>query len=215
MLQGVVFDMNGVIIDDERIHQQSWRYFCRKYGFKLTEDEFKNKVFGRTEADTLAYLFKSKLSDNQVSQYSNERISTIIQVVKDTVKIATGLKQFLQELHDQSIPLAIATSSRKPYTDFIIDFLEIRPFFKSIITAEDIKKGKPDPEIYLLAAHRLSVSPKNCLAFEDSLSGIKSAKRAGMKVIGIATTHRPEELTSANMVINSFQEVTVSGLKKL
>lgn len=119
----------------------------------------------------------------------------------------------MEELEKERIPLAIATSARKPYTNFILDGLNIRKFFQQIATAEEITKGKPDPEIYLLAANKLGVDPRKCLAFEDALSGIKSAQAAGLKVIGITTTHSAEELKIADKIIDSFKDITIKTLR--
>jgi beta-phosphoglucomutase-like phosphatase (HAD superfamily) len=99
-----------------------------------------------------------------------------------------------------------------PYTHFILDGLNIRHFFKQVVTAEEIAHGKPNPEIYLLAAQKLAVTPQNCIAFEDSLSGIKSAQAAGLKVIGITTTHSAEELRIADKIVHSFTEVNLNAL---
>lgn len=215
MFQAIIFDMNGVIINDERIHQESWRQLCQKYGFHLTEEEFKHSVFGRTEADTFTYLFHRQLSPSELEEYSAERVKIAISIFKPKLALTEGLLSFLQDLHTHGIPLAIATSSRKPYTDFILDGLNIRQFFKQVVTAEEIFKGKPDPEIYLLAAKRLQIDPSKCIVFEDSLSGIKSAQAAGMKVIGITTTHPAEELDIVDKIINSFIDISVNDLQKL
>lgn len=215
MFQAVIFDMNGVIVNDERIHQESWRQLCQKYGFDLTEDEFKHNIFGRTEADTLTYLFHKQLTPEDIEKYSAERIKIAISIFKPKLALTEGLLQFLQKLQADNIPLAIATSSRKPYTNFILGGLNIRHFFKQVITAEEISKGKPDPLIYLLAARKLSINPKNCVVFEDTISGIKSAHSAGMKVIGITTTHTAEELNIADKIIDSFKNINIGDLTKL
>ncbi|OGI18154.1 MAG: hypothetical protein A3J06_04450 [Candidatus Moranbacteria bacterium RIFCSPLOWO2_02_FULL_48_19] len=215
MFQAIVFDMNGVIIDDERIHQEAWRQWCQKYGFRLTEDEFKHNVFGRTEADIFSSLFHRQLSSDELEKYSAERVGIAIFLFKSKVALTEGLLEFFHELKAHNIPFAVATSARKPYTDFILDGLNIRQFFKKIVTAEEISKGKPDPEIYLLTAKKLLINPIHCVAFEDSLSGIKSAQAAGMKVIGITTTHTAEELGGADKVIDSFKYISIEDLKKL
>jgi len=215
MFQAVIFDMNGVIIDDERIHQESWRQLCHKYDFHLTEDEFKHNVFGRTEADTFAYLFHKQLTPEELERYSSERVEIAISIFKPKLALAEGLLQFLQELHVCNVPLAIATSARKPYTNFVLDGLNIRQFFKQVVTAEEVSKSKPNPAIYLMTAKKLSVDPKSCIVFEDLLSGIKSAQAAGMKVIGITTTHVAEELNIADKIIDSFKHINVDDLRKL
>lgn len=210
--KAIIFDMNGVIINDERVHQQSWKEFCQKYKFSLSEDDFKNKVFGRTEADTLTYLFNKKLTDNEISNYSDERVKTAIDIFKPQLKLNDGLLNLLIDLKNNDIPIAIATGSRTVYTNFIIDGLKIKEYFKQITTAQEVFKGKPDPEIYLLTANKLNVDPKDCIVFEDSISGIKAAKSANMKVVAITTTHQRDELLIADKVIDSFTEITVKEL---
>lgn len=215
MLKAAIFDMNGVIIDDERIHQESWRQICKKYNFHLTEDEFKHNIFGRTEADTFEYLFHRQLTPEELAKFSDERVKTAIDIFKPQLTPTIGLLNLLEELTKQNISVAIATSARWPYTNFILDGLNIRKYFKEIVTAEDIKKGKPDPEIYLKTAEKLGVDPHDCVVFEDTLSGIKSAHSAGMKVIAITTTHKAEELSSADAIIPSFNDINANFLRKL
>lgn len=212
MDKAVIFDMNGVIINDERIHQQSWKILCKKYNIRLTEEEFKNNIFGRTEADTFTYIFHKRLTPSEIEKLSAERVKIVIEIFKPNLALTDGLLQFLKSLKNKKVPIAIATSSRKPYTNFILDNLKIRTYFQKVVTAEDINKGKPDPEIYLLTAKQLSKPPENCVVFEDTLSGIKSAKAAGMQVIAITTTHKAEELSSADRVIRNFTEITADIL---
>lgn len=206
-MKAVIFDMNGVIIDDERIHQESWRVYCNKHGFHITDDEFKHKVFGRTEKDTFVYLYDRAITPDELENFSNERVDTAIEIFKSQIKMTDGLQYLLDELSENNIPMAVATSARRRYFNFIMDELHIRNYFKVVLTAEDITKGKPDPEIYIETAEELRIDPKDCIVFEDTLSGIKSAKTAGMKVVGIATTHSKEELSLADAVVESFKEV--------
>lgn len=215
MFKAVIFDMNGVIINDERIHQESWRQYCQKHGFSLTEEEFKQKVFGRTEKEILEYLYKREITPEELQKDSDERVALSIQIFEPQLKIMDGLDTLLENLYQQNIPLAIATSSRNKYLNFILDGLNIRKYFKVIVTAQDITKGKPDPEIYVKAAEQLGINPQDCIVFEDTISGITSAKAAGMKVIGVATTHSKEELESASTVIHTFNEVTTEMLNTL
>jgi beta-phosphoglucomutase len=212
MKKAFIFDMNGVIVDDERIHQASWRQLCEKYGFKLTEDQFKHNVFGRTEKDTLNFLFQKELTDRELQPYLDERVQIAIELYKAEITLTEGLADFLEDLKKHEIPTAIATSARRPYTNFVLDTLSIRHYFKAIVTAEDIRNGKPNPEIYLKATEKLGVNPEQSIAIEDSVSGIKAAQAAGMYVIGITTTHSREELNFADRVINSFKEVSVENV---
>ncbi len=215
MLKVIIFDMNGVIINDEKFHLESWKVFCKKYNFKLSDQEFKDKTMGRTDKETFEYLFGKKLTSEEVNKYGDERDKIARNLVEGKLKLTRGLMNFLEELKNENIRLAIATSSRKNYMNFIVDTFDIRKYFDYIITAEDIFNGKPDPEIYLKAASLLNISPQECLVFEDSLSGIRAAKTAGMKVVGITTTHSKKELNLADKVIDNFFKISLSDLKSL
>jgi beta-phosphoglucomutase family hydrolase len=212
MRRAFIFDMNGVIVNDEHVHQASWRMLCDKYGVSLTEEEFKQKVYGRTEKETLNFLFQKQLSEKELEPYLAERVQFAIEFYKPEISLTNGLGGFLEDLATNEIPTAIATSARWPYVNFVLDTLNIRKYFRVVVTAEDIKNGKPDPEIYLRAAEMLGVDPALCVAVEDSVSGIKAAKAAGMYVVGITTTHGKEELGLADRIVDSFKELSVNSL---
>lgn len=213
MIKGCIFDMNGVLIDDERFHQASWKELCRRWGKTLTEEEFETSVFGRREKETFAFLLGRDISDDEVGVLSDERTKIVMDLYKEQITLTKGLKEFLRNLQQAQIPIALATSSRRPYMTFILDTFDLWPYFTAIITAEDCLHGKPDPEIYLKAAKALQLAPKLCVAFEDSHSGIASAKAAGMSIIGIATTHTKENLAPfVTKVIDNFISLTIEEL---
>ncbi|MEK7450364.1 MAG: HAD family phosphatase [Patescibacteria group bacterium] len=215
MFKAVIFDMNGVIVQDELIHQESVRQYCKRHGFNITEEEFKRDIFGRTEKDIFEYLYKRPITPKELKEYSNERVDGAIEIFKPQLKMANGLEALLENLYENNIPMAIATNSRNRYFNFIMDGLGIRKYFKVTVTAEDITKGKPDPEIYLMTAKQLRINPHDCIVFEDTMMGIESAKAAGMKVIAIATINSKEELGIADKVIDSFNEIDLEALNNL
>lgn len=205
--------MNGVIINDELIHHESIRQYCRKHGFNLTEEDLAQNVFGRTEKEIFEYLYKRPITLEELEKYSNERVDGTIAIFKPQLKMTDGLEILLKNLYANNIPMAIATNSRNRYFNFIVDSLGIRKYFKVVVTAEDVTKGKPDPEIYLTAAKKLQVGSNDCVVFEDTMMGIKSAKAAGMKVIAVTTTYLKEELSLADKIIDSFDEINVESLR--
>ncbi|NTU46883.1 HAD family phosphatase [Candidatus Roizmanbacteria bacterium] len=215
MLQAVIFDMNGVIIDDERFQKQAWRRYLEAHNIKISEDEFKYYINGRTEKDGLKYIYKDTLSPEEQEKILDERIGYVIEIVSERLQLTEGLAELLNELYDNNIATAIATGSRQRYFNFIMDGLQIRKYFNTFVTANDINKGKPDPEIYLKSAEKLKVMPTECLVFEDAISGIQAAKKAGMKVIGVATTHQKEELAIADYTISTFQEINLEKLRRI
>jgi beta-phosphoglucomutase len=210
----IIFDFNGVIIKDERLHQESWRYICQKYRFTLSEEEFIHKVFGRTEAETFEFLFKKPLSLEALEKLSAERVQYVKSLIKN-IGLTQGFKSFLEQLKSYNIPIGIATSSRRPYLNYVLTVYHLSYLFDVIVSAEDIQKGKPDPEIYIKTAQLLHVKPEKCIVFEDSLSGISSAKSAGMHVIAISTTHNANELRGADQMIEDFSEMSMEKIAKV
>lgn len=202
---GYIFDMNGVIIDDERFHQYSWKKLCEKWGKTLTEEQFEKNIFGRREKDTFEFLLSREVAEEELGKLSDERTAIVMEEFGEQMHLVPGVREFLKGLHQNGAQIGLATSSRRPYMHYILDRFQLRPYFGAIVTSEDCIHGKPDPEIYLKAAHLLGVDPTSCVAFEDSVSGIHSAQAAGMKVIGIATTQSLETLEALGVtVVNDF-----------
>lgn len=207
--------MNGVIINDEHYHNESWNEFLEKYGFTLTTEEFEAQIMGKRDKDTLQYLFKRSLTPKEISMYCDERDAIVQKLVEGKLQLTAGLREFLESVQQAHIPLAIATSSRKEYVDFIVDTYDIRKYFQFIVTADEVVHGKPDPEIYLKAANLLEIEPSDCLVFEDSASGIKAAKAAEMKVVGITTSLSRDELNSVDKIIDDFTQISLDELRSL
>jgi HAD superfamily hydrolase (TIGR01509 family) len=126
-----------------------------------------------------------------------------------------GLIPLLQSLQQAGIPMGVATSTTKDNIAFTMDKLHLRPYFTVVIDVTMISKGKPDPEIYETAARRLKARPEDCVVFEDSLNGIKSAKSAHMKVIAVTTSHSPGELHMADKVIDDFTGISVREITQI
>lgn len=215
MLKAIIFDMDGVIIDNESVHQEAWKVFCKRRAISLKQEDFKDNINGKTSKDILTYLYNRELGIEELEIDSLEKIDITIELLQNRMEPTQGLRDILEIIYRKKIPMAIATSSRNKFVDFVLSELNIRKYFKIIVTANDIRLGKPNPEIYLTTAKRLRVNPRDCMVFEDSLSGIESAKAAGMKVVGISTTHPRKELSSADLVLKSFKEVNIKKLKEL
>lgn len=210
---GIIFDFNGVIVNDERFHEESWRkmYQDRDFG----EDEMRQHFFGKREREVFEFVVGRSITDEELSLLSDQRIEIVKKLIDQGVFPTNGLLELLKELKDQHIPYAIATSSRKPYLGYLLSLLELTGSFETIVSAEDVKHGKPDPEVFLTAAEKIKRQPKHCIVFEDTHSGIEAAHRAGMKVIALSTTHQASDLTDADRIYPDFEPVTLSILTDL
>ena len=134
---------------------------------------------------------------------------------KSDIAPMAGLQDFLKDLDNNNIIMAIATSGIQVNIDFMFEHVPIKKYFKKVISSVDISKGKPDPEIFAKTAEALHIPPENCIVFEDSIAGVKAGKAAGMKVVALTTTHTPEELKEADLVIKNYAEMDFKRLKSL
>jgi HAD superfamily hydrolase (TIGR01509 family) len=198
-----IFDMDGVIIDSNPFHKISLNQFCKKHGHILSEEQLKEKIYGRTNRDWIANVF-GKLEDNKIKEYAEEKEALFRSLYANDIKPVDGLIEFLQRMDEQKIPRAIATSAPRANVDFTLSKTNTEKYFKIILDESFVSKGKPDPEIYLKTAKALNFPPEQCIVFEDSLSGVKAGKAAGCKVVGITTTHSAEELWETDLVIDNF-----------
>lgn len=144
------------------------------------------------------------MSDAEAMDYALEKEALYRKIYKPFIKPVEGLIPFLEILKKMNIPIGMATSGIQVNIDFMFEHIPIEKYFKVIVNSAHIQNGKPHPEIYLKTASLLSISPENCLVFEDAAVGIKSAKAAGMKVVAIDTTQPHNELQEADMIIHDF-----------
>ena len=205
----VIFDMDGVLVDNFRYHLMAWEKFCQRHKKSISADDFLEHVFGGSNADHLSYIFKKELPAETIAAHSTEKELIYRYLYQDNVQLLPGLKDFLQELKDKEIPIAIATSAERANVDFILSETGLEGYFSAIADASMVSKGKPDPEVFLKAAELLSIAPQQCIVFEDTLKGIDAALKACMKVVGVATTHHRAELTEAHKVISDFTEIKI------
>jgi len=199
----VIFDMDGVIVDTNPYHKISLKQFCEKYGYRLNEEDLISKIYGRTNNEWIRNIF-GPLPKEKILELGEEKEAMFRALYKDVIKPLSGLDSFLKELEDRSIPKAIGTSAPRSNVDFVLEQTHLRKYFTTILDQSDVEHGKPNPEIYLKVADRLGFPPQQCIVFEDSLSGVESAQRAGAKVVGITTTHSHEELAHTDLVIADF-----------
>ncbi|MDW7690410.1 HAD family phosphatase [Flammeovirgaceae bacterium SG7u.111] len=210
-----MFDMDGVIIDSNPFHKISLEIFCKKYGFTFTEEDLRTKLFGRRNAEWIPLIFGEDLTEEEIEKYSYEKEALFREVYKDDIVPLAGLVDFLKELEAAGIPRAVATSAPPENVDFTLEKTNLEGMFGVKLNSSHVTEGKPHPEIYLNTAKAMGYAPANTVVFEDSLAGVESGKRAGAKVVGIASTHTPEELHQADLVVPDFTHLTVEQVAAL
>lgn len=210
----IIFDMDGVIVDNHQYHLKSWLSFSDKYGISMTEQEYKQQINGRTMEEILPKLLGRSLSSGEVTEYGGEKEALYRELYLKDIRLTPGLEQFLEELQQHRVPRAVATSAPPANVKFTLENTGLDSYFPVIVDDTMVTKGKPNPEVYLTAAEKLDMHPSYCVVFEDALLGIQAGKNAGMKVVGVATTHTRRELESADtdLVINDFEGLYLSKL---
>lgn len=205
MIHAFIFDMDGVLVDSNPAHKIALKQFCRQHGYELTEEQLREKIYGRTNRDWILNLL-GDLPNETIKKYAEEKEALFRSLYHD-IKPLDGLHDFLKKMDTQKIPRAIATSAPRANVDFTLMHTDIGPYFETILDDSFVTKGKPDPQIYLKSAAALGIAPSNCVVFEDSLSGVTAGKHAGCKVVGVTTTHTREELHETDFTIDSFENL--------
>lgn len=212
-LQAVIFDMNGVIIDDMPFHREAWQEFASRRGRELSDEEFDVELCGRTNQATLSYLMERPIEGKEYLQLEEEKESIYRTAFLAHRRPLNGLEPLLLELQRNEVGLAVATSAPPDNVSYILDGLSLRGFFSVVIDASQVSHGKPDPELFVRAGEGLGVDPSCCVVVEDSLLGIEAALAAGMKVIGVTTTHPAAELQGASLVVEDLSGLSYDVLQ--
>jgi beta-phosphoglucomutase len=215
MTIAVIFDLNGVLVDDIPYHKQAWIELSAKLGHPMTERDFEVKFNGRRNEEILRMLVGDTLSLEESNRLAEEKEAVYRKRYAPHIVAAPGALSLLRELKERGIPVGIATGAPRVNVDFVFEHLPLQEYIQTVVYAEEVKEGKPHPEVYLKAASRLGVSPEICVVFEDALLGIQAARSAGMKVVGVTTTHDASELIGAQCTVADFQRLSVMSLMSL
>lgn len=212
-----IFDMDGTLIDNTPFHYISWQALFRKYHKgELSRHTYYTEISGVPIIETLKRIFGADHDEASLRELLREKEEFYRQEYAPHLVAIKGLENFLSELKNDDVKMAMATSATVEDIDFILNKIPIRDDFNEIVNSSMVKKPKPDPQIFLKAAELLNVPPERCVVFEDSLAGIAAANAAGMKVVGITTGHPADELRPVvDLVIEDYTCLTPTNLAAL
>lgn len=211
---GVIFDMDGVIVDSNPYHKIALKEFCSRHGYELTDDQLLKRIYGRTNREWITDLF-GKLPEEQLLEYTEEKEQLYRKLFNEDIKPLKGLVKFLDLLDEKNILRAIGTSAPRSNVDFTLTRTNTTKYFPTILNDTFVTHSKPHPEIYIKSAAALGLPNDQCIVIEDSLSGVEAGQKAGSKVVGVTTTHTREELAHCALVIDDFEGLTIEILEKL
>jgi beta-phosphoglucomutase family hydrolase len=207
--RGAIFDWDGVIINSAEHHEVSWERIAAEIGKALPEGHFK-AGFGMKNEMIIPELLKWETDVEAIRHLSLRKEAIYREVVLERGIVALpGVENWLRTLREAGIPCVIASSTHRENITTTLGVLGLESFFQAIVTAEDVKRGKPDPEVFLTAAQRIGVEGQGGIVFEDALVGIAAAHAAHMRVVAVATTNPREALAHADRVVDRLDELTV------
>ena len=222
-LSAIIFDFDGVIADSEPLHFAGFRLTLAEIGISLTESDYYANYLGYDDRGCFiaALTAHQRPADPSViAPLMQRKAQAYLESVKDHLVIFPGVREFVSEAA-AAYPLAIASGALRHEIEFILEQAGLRKAFLHITGAEDVTKGKPDPEPFLHALAALNrqhqnqtIAPDSCLVIEDSIPGLRGAKAAGMKVLAVANTHTIQDLHEAHAVAQSLSQVRLSELRE-
>ncbi|RAJ32206.1 HAD family hydrolase [Pedobacter cryoconitis] len=211
----VIFDMDGVICHTNPYHSLAFREFFSARNLNPTDEDFAAHMFGKSNSYILSHFLGRPIAGEELLQMENEKESLFREIYAAHIEPIDGIMEFIIDLQLNKVKLGVATSAPYANLDLILSEVPIREKLGSIMASEDVKKHKPDPEVYLTSARNLGVMPEQCLVFEDSYSGISAALNAGMRVAGVLTSHTIAELPPCNLYIQDYKELSFDKIKSL
>ncbi len=215
MLEAVIFDMDGVIVDSHPAHREAWRMFLRTLGRSVSDAELEFVLDGRKRGEILRH-FLGELCEDAMHEYG-KRKDEYFRKVSLQVKPVPGVAEFMRTLGNARIATAVATSASESRTRHTLEHLRLVNQISVVVTGDDVALGKPDPSIYVLACERLNVTPRHALAIEDAVSGIHAARGAGLICIGVSGNGSAQKLWEAGAacVVENFINLSPAQLELL
>jgi beta-phosphoglucomutase len=192
----VIFDMDGVLIDSGAHHRDAWRLLLGDIGVP-PPPEYWRLTIGRPAEEAVPLLLGREVDRSEAVELAQRKRQLYTQLASRGTRPVPGAPGFVQTLVRQGVPRAVATSASRHDAEAMLAEVGVRQHFTVVVTAEDVRWGKPNPEVYLKAAAGLERSPRECLVFEDSLVGVHAARNCGMRVVGVTTSHSGRELLAA------------------
>lgn len=204
MTKAVLWDLDGVLADTAAFHSEAWRQIFASLGKGFDEASFK-RTFGLRNDAVLRDVLGA-IRPDELEPLSRRKDELYRALIKGELTPLPGVERLLGSLRSRGTQMAVVTSTARENVRLILTRLGLDDYFGTVVSGEDVTRGKPDPQGFLLAAERLGVRPADCLVIEDAPDGIEAGKRAGMRCVGVATTHPAATLAQADLVVGSLEE---------
>ncbi len=210
----VIFDVDGVLIDSYQPHFQGWQQMLSELGEAFTEATFR-ETFGRTNADIFADLFPEKYSDDQVRAAADRKEALYREIISQDFQAIDGAVELIDALAAAGFALAVGSSGPPENVAQTLECLGCTDRFAARVTGVDVTRGKPDPQVFQMAAEKLGVAPRHCVVVEDAPAGVAAAKAAEMACVALVGTAAREQLAQADLVVESLRDLIADDFAKL
>jgi beta-phosphoglucomutase len=212
----VIFDMDGVLVDSYQAHFKSWQAVAAEEGLAVNEVDFAAQ-FGRTSREMIAgWWGEGQFSEEEIARLDDRKEGAFREILSADFPPMPGAVELLRALHDAGFALALGSSGPPENVELVMNRLGARELFEAVVTGKDVTRGKPDPQVFLVAARRLSVLPAQCAVVEDAPAGVDAASAAGMASVGFASTGRTRgEFAAADLTIDSLGELSPAVFRDL
>ena len=216
-LRAAVFDMDGTLVDNMAWHARAWVETCRRLGLEIPSERFEREFAGKKNEEIFPLLLGRALEPEELTRLADEKESLYRSLYAPHLALLGGARELLERLKAAGVRLAVATAAPPANRTLVLDGLGLRSCFERIIGAEDAPRGKPAPDMYLAAARALGVDPASCVAFEDAVNGVLSARAAGMLAAGVTTATGAGALreAGARWTMADFRELPEELLRML
>lgn len=211
--QGILWDLDGVLVDTGEYHFQSWQEVLTDYGVTLDREVFQKTLGMNSTSSVKIYLGKHP-EPALIERMITRKEESFRRLIQNEITPLPGVLNWLEWFASQQIPMAVASSAPPENIDFIINALQIRSFFTELVSGANMP-GKPNPDVFLEAAKRLNISPDHCIVIEDSIAGVAAARQAGMRCIAVATTNPTDLLSAADLVVDNLAMLTRDSFLRL
>ena len=212
---GALFDWDGVVIDSSAQHERSWEQLAAEIGKPCPEDHFV-RGFGMKNQAIIPDILGWTDDPDEIETWSLRKESLYREIIREEgIRPLPGVIDLLRLLEARGVPCAVASSTHRENIETVFDAIGIGGCFQAVVTAEDVTRGKPDPEVFLKSAARLGRDPGDCIVFEDALVGIEAGLAAGARVVAVATTNPLEKLGAAHLAVHSLEEIDWQRLANL
>ena len=212
--KAVIWDMDGVIADTAACHLQAWQRLWAEQGIEFTAEQFR-RTFGQRTAEIIRGFLGPEVPAEEVCALGERKETYCRELLRQQVRALPGVRELLAALEPAGFRQALASSAPRKNVDLILEALDIGRYFSAVVSEADVTLGKPDPQIFLVAAERLGVEPRHCLVIEDAVAGVQAAKSAGMRCLAVTTTNPGAHLAAADRVVRSLTEVGVADIEAL